>query len=69
MRPAGHFPDELIAGAVQFVEPGISVSMQMTGKVFQNGLRIKALAVRAIAIKGGWRHITAMRSLIAKINP
>lgn len=63
MRPAGYLPDRLIAGAVQFVEPGISVSMQMTGKVFQNGLRMQALAIRAIAIKSGWQTGIDLRQL------
>ena len=69
VRPAGHFPDGLIAIVVQFVEPGIAIGMQMTGKVFQNRLRMKALAIRRIAIKGGWRYVAAMGAFIAKINP
>ena len=37
--------------------------MEMTGKVFQNRLRMKALAIRRIAIKGGWRYVAAMGAL------
>ena len=68
MRPAGHFPDGLIAIVVQFIEPGIAVGMQMAGKVFQNRLRMKTLAIRRIAVERGWRNVAAMGTFIAKIN-